>query len=130
MCNCKCCCQCNTERINSDNVYYSGPFLSNINVNPNEDLTSVIQDIDNAISNITAPNQRHYPGVAYFNPDGISTNFTIIHNIPDPLISASVNAGENTSPNFIIDINPYVTIKFSVAPPQGTQIKFYYTLFY
>jgi len=43
-----------TLPLSSDNIYYSGPELPNLQVNTLEGLTEILQKIDNKIAELTA----------------------------------------------------------------------------
>jgi len=93
-------CSCTTDKtkVSSDNVYYAGAYLSTLNINPNEYLTSILQKINdynfNATSCVSCDN-----GIPVFT--GIKNSFALSTDANGKVITAT-NVYNKTEVNNLI----------------------------
>lgn len=126
MCNCQCCGQ-SPVKISSDDITYSGSFLSTLNILPNEDLTSIIVKINSYLASLVTPtNYTITGGVNDQTANGLSLVYNIPHNLGSIPSTYTVEAhNSNTNPDFFITTDSTnIKINFSIAPSQGSQISF------
>lgn len=123
MCNCNC--EPNTNKVISDNVTYSGAYLSTLDILPNEDLTSIIVKINNYLDTLITPsNYTIKGGINTQTANGLSLVYNIPHGLGSTPSTYTVEAhNQNTGSDFNITADSTnLQITYSIAPSQGSQI--------
>lgn len=108
------------RQIDSNDVYYSGEYLPNLNINTQATLTTILQTLDV----LTGINYLIKGGINTQTADGLTTVFNIPHTLGSTPNTYSVEAAsQNSASNFSVTTNSTnLIITYPVAPSQDASL--------
>ena len=116
------CQKCETEgQIDSNDVFYTGSYLPDLDIQTNTNFTQVLQKINDLFGGNLGLNIQS--GNFVQSSDGLTLIYQIPHNLGGIPTGISVQSLNQNSPNFTVSYNfNYITITYTVAPSLGDQI--------
>lgn len=104
------------KQIDSNDVYYSGEYLPNLDINTQATLTTILQTLDT----LAGINYLIKGGINTQTADGLTTVFNIPHTLGSTPNTYSVEAAsQNSASNFSVTTNSTnLIITYPVAPSQ------------
>lgn len=118
------------NQVNSNDVYYTGPYLPTLDIETNSNITLALQAIEAWAASFTGGSSDYIikGGTNNQTADGLTLVFTIPHTLGQVPTSAFVAPkNQNTTSNFSYTTDlTNITITYPVAPSQNTSLSWFW----